>query len=40
MEMTKFAQTQEVNADKSEIYSKTFDLLTDTKTNWGVTKNL
>ena len=38
MEMTKFAETQEVNADKSVIYNKTFDLLTDTKTNWGVTK--
>jgi len=38
MEMTKFAQTQEVIADKSAIYNKTFDLLTDTKTNWGVTK--
>ncbi len=36
--MTKFAQTQEVIADKSAIYNKTFDLLTDTKTNWGVTK--
>ena len=36
--MTKFAETQEVNADKSVIYNKTFDLLTDTKTNWGVTK--
>jgi phage/plasmid-like protein (TIGR03299 family) len=38
MEITKFAETQEVNADKSVIYNKTFDLLTDTKTNWGVTK--
>ena len=38
MEMTKFAETQEVNADKSVIYNKTFELLTDTKTNWGVTK--
>jgi hypothetical protein len=38
MEMTKFAETQEVIADKSVIYNKTFDLLTDTKTNWGVTK--
>lgn len=36
--MTKFAETQEVNADKSVIYDKTFELLTDTKTNWGVTK--
>jgi phage/plasmid-like protein (TIGR03299 family) len=38
METTKFAETQEVIADKSVIYNKTFELLTDTKTNWGVTK--
>jgi phage/plasmid-like protein (TIGR03299 family) len=38
METTNFTQSQEVIADKSAIYNKTFDLLTDTKTNWGVTK--
>lgn len=38
METTNFTKTQEVIADKSAIYNKTFDLLTDTKTNWGVTK--
>jgi len=38
METTNFTMTQEVIADKSVIYDKTFDLLTDTKTNWGVTK--
>jgi phage/plasmid-like protein (TIGR03299 family) len=30
--------TTDLNTDKSVIYDKTFDLLTDTKTNWGVTK--
>jgi phage/plasmid-like protein (TIGR03299 family) len=30
--------TTNLNTDKSVIYDKTFDLLTDTKTNWGVTK--
>ena len=38
MESNQVLQNQEVTADKSEIYIKTFDLLTDTKTNWGVTK--
>lgn len=38
MEAIQNEQVQEVIADKSEIYNKTFDLLTDTKTNWGVTK--
>jgi phage/plasmid-like protein (TIGR03299 family) len=38
MDITKFAETQEAIADKSVIYNKTFELLTDTKTNWGVTK--
>lgn len=38
MESNQVLQNQEVTADKSEIYNKTFDLLTDTKTNWGVTK--
>ena len=38
METTKFTQNQEQIADKSVIYDKTFDLLNDTKTNWGVTK--
>jgi phage/plasmid-like protein (TIGR03299 family) len=40
METTNFTQAkaQEVIVDKSAIYNKTFDLLTDTKTNWGVTK--
>ena len=36
--MIKFAENQEVIADKSVIYNRTFELLTDTKTNWGVTK--
>ena len=31
-------EAQEVTAYKSEIYGKTFDLLSSTKTNWGVTK--
>lgn len=38
MEAIQTEQVQEVIADKSEIYNKTFELLTDTKTNWGVTK--
>jgi phage/plasmid-like protein (TIGR03299 family) len=38
MEAIQNKQTQEVIADKSVIYNKTFELLTDTKTNWGVTK--
>ena len=38
MEAIQTTNAQEVIADKSEIYNKTFDLLTDTKTNWGVTK--
>jgi phage/plasmid-like protein (TIGR03299 family) len=38
MEAIQNTQNQEVNADKSEIYGKTFELLSDTKTNWGVTK--
>jgi phage/plasmid-like protein (TIGR03299 family) len=38
MESNQVLQNQEVTADKSEIYNKTFELLTDTKTNWGVTK--
>jgi phage/plasmid-like protein (TIGR03299 family) len=38
MEAIQTTNTQEVIADKSVIYNKTFELLTDTKTNWGVTK--
>ena len=38
MEAIQTTNAQEVIADKSVIYNKTFDLLTDTKTNWGVTK--
>jgi len=38
MEAIQKTNTQELIADKSVIYNKTFDLLTDTKTNWGVTK--
>jgi phage/plasmid-like protein (TIGR03299 family) len=38
MEAIQTEQVQEVIADKSVIYNKTFELLTDTKTNWGVTK--
>jgi phage/plasmid-like protein (TIGR03299 family) len=38
MEAIQTSNAQEVIADKSVIYDKTFDLLTDTKTNWGVTK--
>lgn len=38
MEAIQNTQSQEVIADKSVIYNKTFELLTDTKTNWGVTK--
>jgi phage/plasmid-like protein (TIGR03299 family) len=38
MESNQVLQNQEVTADKSEIYNKTFELLTDTKTNWGVIK--
>ena len=38
MEAIQTINTQEVIADKSVIYNKTFELLTDTKTNWGVTK--
>ena len=38
MEAIQTTNTQELIADKSVIYNKTFDLLTDTKTNWGVTK--
>ena len=30
--------TTNLDTDKSVIYDRTFDLLTDTKTNWGVTK--
>jgi phage/plasmid-like protein (TIGR03299 family) len=30
--------TTNLNTDKSVIYDKTFDLLNETKTNWGVTK--
>jgi hypothetical protein len=29
---------EETNQDKAEIFHKTFQLLSDTKTNWGVTK--
>jgi phage/plasmid-like protein (TIGR03299 family) len=38
MEAIQTAQTQEVVVDKTEIYNKTFELLSDTKTTWGVTK--
>jgi phage/plasmid-like protein (TIGR03299 family) len=38
MEAIQTTNAQEVIADKSVIYNKTFELLTDTKTNWGVTK--
>lgn len=38
MEAIQTAQTQEVIVDKTEIYNKTFELLSDTKTTWGVTK--
>jgi len=38
MEAIQKTNTQELIADKSVIYNKTFELLTDTKTNWGVTK--
>jgi phage/plasmid-like protein (TIGR03299 family) len=38
MEAIQTSKNQEVIVDKTEIYNKTFDLLNDTKTNWGVTK--
>lgn len=38
METIQTTNAQELIADKSEIYNKTFELLNDTKTNWGVTK--
>jgi phage/plasmid-like protein (TIGR03299 family) len=38
MEAIQTAQTQEVIVDKTEIYNQTFELLSDTKTTWGVTK--
>lgn len=38
MEAIQTAQTQVVVVDKTEIYNKTFELLSDTKTTWGVTK--
>ena len=38
MESIQETQAQEVIVDKSEIFNKTFDLLTETNTNWGVTK--
>jgi phage/plasmid-like protein (TIGR03299 family) len=39
MEAIQTAQTQGVVVvDKTEIYNKTFELLSDTKTTWGVTK--
>ena len=38
METTNLAETQKATVDKSSIYNKTFELLNDTKTNWGVTK--
>jgi phage/plasmid-like protein (TIGR03299 family) len=38
MEAIQTTNAQELIADKSVIYNKTFELLTDTKTNWGVTK--
>ena len=38
METIQKTQTQEVIVDKAEIYNKTFELLSDTKTTWGVTK--
>ena len=38
MEAIQTAQTQEAIVDKTEIYNKTFELLSDTKTTWGVTK--
>jgi phage/plasmid-like protein (TIGR03299 family) len=38
MEAIQTEKPQEVIADKSEIYNKTFELLSDTKTTWGVTK--
>jgi phage/plasmid-like protein (TIGR03299 family) len=38
MEAIQTTNAQEVIADKSEIYNKTFELLSDTKTTWGVTK--
>ena len=38
MESVQETQKQQTTADKSEIFHKTFDLLTETKTNWGVTK--
>jgi phage/plasmid-like protein (TIGR03299 family) len=38
MEAIQTTNAQEVIADKSVIYNKTFELLSDTKTTWGVTK--
>jgi phage/plasmid-like protein (TIGR03299 family) len=38
MEAIQTTNAQELIADKSEIYNKTFELLSDTKTTWGVTK--
>jgi phage/plasmid-like protein (TIGR03299 family) len=38
METLQSLETQQLTSDKSKIYNQTFELLSDTKTNWGVTK--